>query len=183
MKNLFGKESKWIYQRTTDNKTRYILGKEGIQPLVCIGVNPSTAEPGKLDPTLTRVERYAKRLKYDGWIMINLYPQRATKPDDLHPKIDEWIFKRNMFHITSLVRRKFARPLTVWAAWGTLIEKRSYLIRGLRGLYNIFDRDKWVSIGGLTMKGHPRHPLYTLYNAPIKRFGIKAYLEAQEAGI
>ncbi len=33
------------------HKERFILGEAGENPLVCIGVNPSTAEPDKLDNT------------------------------------------------------------------------------------------------------------------------------------
>ena len=42
---------KWIYERTADNAARSVLGTVGARPLVCVGVNPSTAAPG--DPDLT----------------------------------------------------------------------------------------------------------------------------------
>mgnify|MGYP007025192133 CR=1 FL=1 len=43
----------------TDREYRYLLGTRGSRPLLCLGVNPSTAVPGDLDNTLKSVERIA----------------------------------------------------------------------------------------------------------------------------
>ena len=42
----------WYYEPHTYQPYRYVLGRVGRHPLVCIGINPSTAQPGALDPTL-----------------------------------------------------------------------------------------------------------------------------------
>ena len=47
----------WYYEPHTYQPYRYVLGRVGRRPLVCIGINPSTAQPGALDPTLKSVER------------------------------------------------------------------------------------------------------------------------------
>ena len=62
----------WIYERNHDNSARYVLGEAGHNPLICIGVNPSTAEPNNLDPTLRSVKRFAEFHNFDGWLMFNL---------------------------------------------------------------------------------------------------------------
>ena len=49
----------WYYEPNTYQPYRYVLGRVGAHPLVCIGINPSTAQPGALDPTLKSVERLA----------------------------------------------------------------------------------------------------------------------------
>ena len=49
----------WYYEPHTYQSYRYVLGRVGKHPLVCIGINPSTAQPGALDPTLKSVERLA----------------------------------------------------------------------------------------------------------------------------
>ena len=49
----------WYYEPHTYLPYRYVLGRVGRHPLVCIGINPSTAQPGALDPTLKSVERLA----------------------------------------------------------------------------------------------------------------------------
>ena len=47
----------WYYEPHTYQPYRYVLGRVGRHPLVCIGINPSTAQPGALDHTLKSVER------------------------------------------------------------------------------------------------------------------------------
>ena len=39
----------WYYEPHTYQPYRYVLGRVGRHPLVCIGINPSTAQPGALD--------------------------------------------------------------------------------------------------------------------------------------
>ena len=50
---------KWLYAPNFYSEYRYILGTRGKNPLICIGINPSTAAPGDLDNTLKSVERIA----------------------------------------------------------------------------------------------------------------------------
>ena len=38
---------KWIYAPSFDSEYRYILGTRGEKPLICVGINPSTAKPGE----------------------------------------------------------------------------------------------------------------------------------------
>ena len=49
----------WVYETSEDNKYRYILGKPGRSSLVCVGVNPSRAKPGDLDPTMVQLKNRA----------------------------------------------------------------------------------------------------------------------------
>ena len=74
-------ESKWLYVPPFYDEYRYILGTRGDNPLICIGINPSTARPGDLDNTLKSVERIALGNGWDSFIMFNVYPQRATDPN------------------------------------------------------------------------------------------------------
>ena len=62
----------WYYEPHTYQPYRYVLGRVGRRPLVCIGINPSTAQPGALDPTLKSVERLASANGFDSWIMFNV---------------------------------------------------------------------------------------------------------------
>ena len=50
---------------------------------MCIGINPSTAVPDRLDNTLKSAQRIALFNGYDSFIMFNVYAQRATDPDDM----------------------------------------------------------------------------------------------------
>ena len=165
----------WIYERTDDNKARFVLGEKGENPLICVGVNPSTAEPNKLDPTLRLVKGWANRLGYDGWIMLNLYPQRATNPNDLHEGCRIPLMEQNLRH-WNIIFHKY-NWVTVWAAWGTLIEKRCYLKGWLENYANIVDECRWITIGKLSNAGHPHHPLYLPRTSEVAPFNINAYLE------
>ena len=46
---------KWLYVPNAYTEYRYILGTRGENPLICIGINPSTARPDGLDNTLKSV--------------------------------------------------------------------------------------------------------------------------------
>ena len=86
----------WIYVPDFYTEYRYILGTRGNNPLICIGVNPSTAEPGNLDNTLKSVQRIATGNGYDSFIMFNVYAQRATRPDDMDRVRNERLHRENM---------------------------------------------------------------------------------------
>ena len=80
---------KWLFVPNTYTEYRYILGTRGERPLICIGINPSTARPNALDPTLKSVERIALGNGFDSFIMFNVYAQRATSPDDMERTLNE----------------------------------------------------------------------------------------------
>ena len=44
--------SRWLYVPKVYSEYRYILGTRGKKPLICMGINPSTAIPDRLDNTL-----------------------------------------------------------------------------------------------------------------------------------
>ena len=68
---------KWLYAPNFYSEYRYILGTRGKNPLICIGINPSTAAPDDLDNTLKSVERIALGNGFDSFIMFNVYAQRG----------------------------------------------------------------------------------------------------------
>ena len=110
---------KWTYITNKDNSARYTLGKLGSKMLFFVGINPSTARPDDLDRTVARVENFAFNNGYDGWLMLNVYPQRATNPKDMHFEIDT---KMHQEHIEQ--DKQFSDEHTHFdscAAWGTEI--------------------------------------------------------------
>ena len=168
---------KWLFVPNTYTEYRYILGTRGARPLICIGINPSTARPGALDPTLKSVERIALGNGFDSFIMFNVYAQRATSPDDMEWVLNEDLHRENMRafdYILSLSERP-----TVWAAWGTIIEKRPYLPDCVRDMIDIGNRRGavWYSAGKRSKKGHPHHPLYLRKDSPLEEFDVASYLE------
>jgi len=165
----------WIYKNSDDNKNRFILGKKGDNTLICIGINPSTASPDNLDNTLKTVEKRAKSLGYDSWIMINVYPQRATNPKELEKGINLEKHKNNIKHIKTIVSNK---QCDIWAAWGNNINIRPYLIKCLQEIVKHLpsNKTKWFTIGKKSKAGHPHHPLYLKNGLPKDTFDIDKYL-------
>ena len=168
---------KWLYAPNFYSEYRYILGTRGKNPLICIGINPSTARPDALDNTLKSVERIALGNGFDSFIMFNVYAQRATSPDDMEKELNEALHRENLeaFRYVLSISEKPA----VWAAWGAIIEKRKYLpgcVRDMLLAGEAFGAE-WFCAGAITKKGHPHHPLYLRKDEKIKPFDVKTYLE------
>ena len=167
---------KWLYAPNFYSEYRYILGTRGKNPLICIGINPSTARPDALDNTLKSVERIAHGNGFDSFIMFNVYAQRATSPDDMEKTCNLTLHKENMeaFRYVLSISQKPA----VWAAWGAIIEKRKYLPDCVRDMVNLGQQygASWYCAGAITKKGHPHHPLYLRKDEKIKPFDIVSYL-------
>ena len=87
---------KWLYVPNRYDEYRYILGTRGKKPVICIGINPSTADPTRLDPTLQSVERIATGNGFDGFMMLNVYAQRATVPTDLDKACNPILHRENL---------------------------------------------------------------------------------------
>ena len=170
---------KWLYAPNFYSEYRYILGTRGKNPLICIGINPSTAEPDNLDNTLKSVERIAHGNGFDSFIMFNVYAQRATDPDAMEKTCNLALHKENLkafCHVLSLSEHP-----AVWAAWGAIIEKRDYLADCVRDMVAAGQRygASWYCAGAVTKKGHPHHPLYLRKDEKIKPFDVESYLKTR----
>lgn len=60
-----------------------LYAAHGIRRLVACGLNPSTADAFKLDPTCRRVRAFASAWGCGLYVMINAYAWRATLPADM----------------------------------------------------------------------------------------------------
>ena len=142
----------WYYEPHTYLPYRYVLGRVGRHPLVCIGIG------------------------FDSWIMFNVYPQRATDPNDMDRVPDRALCDENLRWLRAVLAE--TEP-TMWAAWGTLIEKRDYLPGLMREMVALTrERDiPWVTFGKRSKKGHPHHPLYLRKDSTPEPFDVENYLD------
>ena len=173
---------KWLYAPNFYSEYRYILGTRGRNPLICIGINPSTARPGDLDNTLKSVERIALGNGFDSFIMFNVYAQRATDPNAMERICNPTLHRENMEAFRYVL--SISDAPAVWAAWGSIIEKRAYLSDCVADMLAIGQEygAKWYCAGAVTKKGHPHHPLYLRKDEKLKPFDVVRYLQTTSSG-
>ena len=119
------------------------------QPRVMfVGLNPSTADAEKNDPTIRRCIGFAQDWGYGGLYVVNLFAYRATLPKDLFaaeapigPDNDVWVQK--LANESDLII----------AAWGNdgAVQGRSHTFRQLLPQMKCLKMNK---------SGEPAHPLY-----------------------
>ena len=173
---------RWLYVPNFYSEYRYILGTRGKNPLICIGINPSTARPGDLDNTLKSVERIALGNGFDSFIMFNVYAQRATDPNAMERICNPTLHRENMEAFRYVL--SISDAPAVWAAWGSIIEKRAYLSDCVADMLAIGQEygAKWYCAGAVTKKGHPHHPLYLRKDEKLKPFDVESYLQNTRSG-
>ena len=168
--------TKWLYAPNFYSEYRYILGTRGKKPLICIGINPSTAKPDDLDNTLKSVERIALGNGYDSFLMFNVYAQRATDPNTMERVCNPLLHRENMEAFRYVL--SLSENPGVWAAWGAIIEKRGYLKDCVKDMLAIGKEygAHWYCAGAITKKGHPHHPLYLRKDEKLRPFDVENYL-------
>lgn len=168
--------TKWLYAPNFYSEYRYILGTRGQKLLICIGINPSTAQPDDLDNTLKSVQRIALGNGYDSFLMFNVYAQRATDPDAMEKVCNPLLHRENMEAFRYVL--SLSDSPAIWAAWGAVIEKRGYLKDCLRDMLDIGRKygAQWYCAGAITKKGHPHHPLYLRKDEKLRPFDVEHYL-------
>lgn len=111
-----------------DGEIRYTLGKfsNATNPLVMIAMNPSGANKQECDRTIKKFLSIRKSLNddrnekyYDGWCVFNLYPQRATYPEQVI--IDQDVLKDNFEIVFTIIDNKGISEVLI--AWGDVSSK------------------------------------------------------------
>lgn len=116
--------------------------------LAFVGLNPSTADEYRDDPTIRRCIRFAKDWGFDGLVMLNAYALRSTDPKKLKMVLDP-VGKEN----DDAIERWSKRCKMVVAAWGNHCssQREQAVLQAI---------DKPVHTLGFTKTGKPKHPLY-----------------------
>ena len=145
-----------------DRVYRYALSRQwDTGPmLMFIGLNPSTADETKLDPTLRRVVGFAKREGCGGFWMGNLFAFRSTDPrqmlahpDPVGPDNDSWLLEMASWCSTIICG---------WGAHGKHRGRDMEVRKLLQG--------HRLHCLKLTQTGQPGHPLYLPKATPLTEF-------------
>jgi hypothetical protein len=143
-----------------DRKYRYVLSRiwdESKPMIMIIGLNPSTADETKNDPTITRCINFAKSWEYGGVYMLNLFAFRATLPKDMIEE-EEPIGNENDSYINKYSKLS-EKVVCAWGNDGSYKNRSKEILSKINNLYYL----------KLNQSGEPSHPLYLNGNLiPIK---------------
>jgi hypothetical protein len=151
---------------------RYLLWREWNVSLPCftvIGLNPSTADETKNDPTMRRCIDFAMRNGAGRFVMLNLFAYRATNPKDMWAATDpvggdvhdNWL----KFHAIECARQ----GSLVVAAWGisSAPERAIEVGQWFPTLYCL----------GRNKEGGPKHPLFVPAVTPLTLYRMNPVWE------
>ena len=154
------------------SEIRYALTKDGSNPLLVIGLNPSTANETKPDNTMKSVLRIASYNNYDGFVMLNLYPLRSTCPAKLPEQSDTEIYENNI-HVIKDILEKYPES-DILLAYGNNIIQKKYLRQYAEEIIKMLrEMGRNILCIGVTKCGMPKHPLYASSNSALKPYPIK----------
>ena len=132
-------------------KYRYALWRmwnENMPITMIIGLNPSTADQTRNDPTITRCINFASSWGYGGVCVTNLFGFRATAPTELkahHAPIgkenDAWVHE---------MAKGAAIIVAAWGNHGKFLNRSLELLPSLEQFHCI----------KMNKSGEPAHPLY-----------------------
>ncbi len=145
-------------------KYRYVLTRSWAQnysesqTVVWIGLNPSTADETKDDPTIRKCIQFSKNWGFKGMVMLNLFAFRATDPKDMQ-KAKDPVGPDNDSWIEEICGGD--EPGLVIAAWGN---GGRYSGRGFSVRCNFQMMGVELECLKITDKDEPYHPLYVPYS-------------------
>lgn len=125
--------------------------------LAVILKNPSTASALKSDPTIGKVEAWARRRNFASLLYINLFAVRSTQPAPLN----DWDYAYTVGPDNDYyIREAVAQADTVVVAWGNSngIDPRRY-DRRIREVLALLEGYRLQVVGEPTRLGYPRHGL------------------------
>ena len=115
-------------------------------------LNPSTADEHRDDPTIARCHGHARRLRFPGLIVWNLFALRATDPKELRKAVDP-VGPDNDAAI-DLALSLGCRTVLAWGNHG------AFGGRGAEVMARCKASNSRLATLGETLQGEPRHPLY-----------------------
>lgn len=146
-----------------DRRYRYTLWREW-QPLftrhqkefvVFIGLNPSTADETKDDPTIRRCVGFAKKWSFDAFCMMNLFAYRARYPLVMKAQEDPVGIENDKYLLQ--ICSGASLVIAAWGADGNFKNRDEEVIKSIQNM----------KCPGKTKDNFPRHPLFVRKDAKL----------------
>lgn len=160
---------------------RYRLWREWdrTQPtLVFLMLNPSTADHLTNDATIARCMTRAMAGGFGRLDVVNLFPLRATNPDELLTHPDPIGPKGGGISADGAILDALERASTVICAWGSHAAASSRAAEVVRLISMVGWRNRLMHLG-LNKDGSPKHPLYIAASTKPKPFTLPGAGNAQ----
>ena len=128
-----------------------------------IGLNPSTADEIKDDPTVRRCIGFARSGGFGGIVLANLFAFRSKDPRSLKDVHDPVGPENDVRIIESAYSA--ARVIVAWGVHGALHDRDKHVLSLLQKPYCL----------GITKDGLPKHPLYLAASTKMTRLPRSCY--------
>ncbi len=164
MKIVHGTEPGASAAFSEDERHRYMLERkisdsEPCRIFACCGLNPSTADAFKLDPTVRREIAFGRLFGCTQYLKANAYARRDTKPKNMWKARKDGhdiVGPDNDFSIAMMLAAVRDRGGIALACWGRHAEPdRVAVLVHLAADVGV----TWQCLG-MNKDGSPKHPLY-----------------------
>lgn len=157
-------------------------------PLVVVGLNPSTADEAEPDPTCQRWLSMAQRWGYAALTVVNLFPLRATSPADMargvfaiegHPprQVGRYPGQGKVFtDYCATITAALGEGDFILACWGGH-ESGDSLLRAYYGTDRVLPRP--LAYLHRTPKGYPIHPLARLRGVEVSKLRPRDWMTGE----
>lgn len=150
-------------------KYRYSLSRiwdHSADQIIFVGLNPSTADADKDDPTIRKLVAYSKRWGYGGFTIVNIFAYRSTDPAllltlDKTTAIGELngMYLRKYLGQQIIDKKKyFPEVVIMWGTKGYIHDQHKSILEWLQFL------EQELHCFELSKDGYPKHPLYLPLN-------------------
>ena len=138
-------------------------GEDGLRLLLFVGLNPSTADGDRDDPTLRRLQAFARDWGYDQLVVLNLFGRISASPAALGRCRDP-VGQCSDQVLRSWFGRWSGSPSwDLWLGWGeagSLHNRDQRVEMMLAEALAMRVQGRPPLVIGTTRNGQPRHPLY-----------------------
>ena len=166
---------------------RYTLVRrwDDSRPLIgWVCLNPSTATADEDDATTRKLRGFSERWGFGRYMLVNLFPMRATNPEELIAATVRERLSRRPDSAVELIVASLLDCDELVLAWGArgdhaaLSSQRDTALQYLQ----LHGGAKPITCLGLTKSGDPKHPLYLSYATQRRPFVFNAVARKMGAG-